>query len=158
MLDLFDKIFKAKESLKRPALVFLDIKKAFDTVNHDVLLKKLKHYGVDGFVIKWFESYLTGRRQVTKLGSTISTLLPINTGVPQGSILGPILFSLFINDLSHNCKNSTAFLFADDSALYFNNVTRGIYANVIEDMKIIHEWFRVNKLRFNAIKTSFLIS
>ena len=157
MLDLFDKIFKAKESLKRPALVFLDIKKAFDTVNHDVLLKKLKHYGVDGFVIKLFESYLTGGRQVTKLGSTISTLLPINTGVPQGSILGPILFSLFINDLSHNCKNSTAFLFADDSALYFNNVTRGIYANVIEDMKIIHEWFRVNKLSFNATKTSFLV-
>ena len=122
-----------------------------------MLLKKLKHYGVDGFVIKWFESYLTGRRQVTKLGSKISTLLPINTGVPQGSILGPILLSLFINDLSYNCKNSTAFLFADDSALYFNYVTRGIYFNVIEDMKIIHEWFRVNKLSFNATKTSFLV-
>ena len=157
MLDLFDKIFKAKDSLKKPALVFLDIKKAFDTVNHDVLLKKLKHYGVDGFVIKWFESYLTGRMQATKLGARVSPLLPVCTGVPQGSILGPILFSLFINDLSCNCKNSTAFLFADDSALYFNNITRGLYTNVVEDMKIIHEWFRVNKLSFNATKTSFLV-
>ena len=68
MLDLFDKIFMAKESLKKPAVVFLDIRKAFDTVNHDILLKKLKHYGVDGFVIKWFESYLQDRRQFTKIG------------------------------------------------------------------------------------------
>ena len=68
MLDLFDKIFVAKESLKKPAVVFLDIRKAFDTVNHDILLKKLKHYGVDGFVIKWFESYLQDRMQFTKIG------------------------------------------------------------------------------------------
>ena len=65
-----------------------------------------------------------------------SPLLQVNTGVPQGSILGPILFSLFINDLSSNCKQSTAYLFADDSALYFDNITRGLYEIVVEDMEI----------------------
>ena len=157
MLNLFDKIFMSKETLKKPAIVFLDIKKAFDTVSHKVLLKKLKFYGVDGFVIKWFESYLGGRKQCTKIRGNVSPLLPVNTGVPQGSILGPILFSLFINDLSSNCKQSTAYLFADDSALYFDNITRGSYDNVVEDMKIVYEWLRINKLRLNVSKSSFIV-
>ena len=157
MLNLFDKIIMSKESLKKPAIVFLDIKKAFDTVSHKVLLKKLKYYGVDGFVIKWFESYLGGRKQCTKIRGNVSPLLPVNTGVPQGSILGPILFSLFISDLSSNCKQSTAYLFADDSALYFDNITRGSYDNVVEDMKIVYEWLRINKLRLNVSKSSFIV-
>ena len=110
-------------------------------------MKKRKFYGVYGFVIKWFESYLGGRKQCTKIRGNVSPLLPVNTGVPQGSILGPILFSLFINDLSSNCKQSTAYLFADDSALYFDNITRGSYDNVVEDMKIVYEWLRINKLK-----------
>ena len=77
--------------------------------------------------------------------------------MPQGSILGPILFSLFINDLSSNCKQSTAYLFADDSALYFDNITRGSYDNVVEDMKIVYEWLRINKLRLNVSKSSFIV-
>ena len=64
--------------------------------------------------------------------------------------LGPILFSLIINDLSSNCKQSTSYLFADDSALYFDNITRGSYDNVVEDMKIVYEWLRINKLRLNV--------
>ena len=157
MLDLFDKIFKAKESLKKPAIVFLDVKKAFDSVHHDVLLKKLKHYGVDGFVIKWFDSFLRDRMQFTKVNGAASSILPVITGVPQGSILGPILFSLFINDLGTQCIKSMAFLFADDSALYFNHVTRGDWSNIAQEMKLVYEWFRVNKLRFNASKTSLLV-
>ena len=157
MLNLFDKIFTSKESQKKPAIVFLDIKKAFDTVSHNILLKKLKYYGVDGFVIKWFKSYLGDRKQHTKIRGNISTSLPVKTGVPQGSILGPILFSLFINDLSRNCTQSTVYLFADDSALYFDNVSRSIYENVIKDMKIVYEWLRINKLRLNAAKSSFIV-
>ena len=157
MLDLFDKIFKAKETHKRPAIIFLDVKKAFDTVNHNVLLKKLKHYGVDGFVIKWFDSFLSDRLQFTKLSGTASSILPVNNGVPQGSILGPVLFSLFINDLSRHCIDSIAFLFADDCALYFNQVKRGDWRNIVVEMQIIYEWFRVNRLCFNISKTSILI-
>ena len=111
----------------------------------------------DGFVIKWFKSYLGDRKQHTKIRGNISTSLPVKTGVPQGSILGPILFSLFINDLSRNCTQSTVYLFADDSALYFDNVSRSIYENVIKDMKIVYEWLRINKLRLNAAKSSFIV-
>ena len=77
--------------------------------------------------------------------------------MPQGSILGPILFSLFINDVSSNCKQSTAYLFADDSELYFDNITRGSYDNVVEDMKIVYEWFIINKPILNVSKSSFIV-
>ena len=94
MLELFDKIYSAKEKGNKPAVLFLDIKKAFDTVDHNILLRKLKHYKINGTVYKWFESYLCNRYQSTKLGKRISIVLLILLGVPQGSILGPIFFYL----------------------------------------------------------------
>ena len=99
MLDLFDNIYTAKNKSLKPGIIFLDIKKAFDTVHHTILLEKLQHYGIGGTVLTWFKSFLVNRWQQTKIGNFISNHAAIRCGVPQGSILGPILFSIFINDI-----------------------------------------------------------
>ena len=157
MLDLFDKIYMAKSKQRHPAIIFLDIKKAFDTVHHDILIKKLKHYGIRDTVLNWFKSYLTGRRQQTRVGGRFSNVHEVISGVPQGSILGPILFSIFINDLPSACKESTPYLFADDGALYFDNITRGSYTNIQQEIKAVYEWLQANKLSLNNEKTKLLI-
>ena len=157
MLELFDYIHSSKEKSNKPGIIFLDIKKAFDTVNHDILLKKLRHYGLTGTVLKWFKSYLNNRYQSTKLGKRISIALLILWGVPQGSVLGPILFSIFINDIIKVCRNSIPFLFADDGALYFEHVDRNTYSKMKSELENIFDWLRVNKLCLNAEKTKFMI-
>ena len=157
MLDLFDRIYSSKSKLKKPAIVFLDIKKAFDTVSHTILLSKLKHYGIKGVVYDWFKSFLTGRWQQTRIGTRVSNIGEILCGVPQGSILGPILFSIFINDLPTVCKESTPYLFADDGALYFNNISRGSYDNIKMEFRYVYKWLRANNLALNRDKTKILI-
>ena len=94
----------------------LDLQKAFDTINHSILLGKLKAIGFDSTAIDWMKSYLEAREQVVDINGTMSSPLPVNCGVPQGSILGPLLFLLYINDMNAAC-NCKLFLFADDSAL-----------------------------------------
>ena len=157
MLDMFDEIYSSKSKQKCPAIVFLDIKKAFDTVNHDVLLGKLKHYGINGIALEWFKSFLSDRMQKTRIGCKISNLDRITSGVPQGSILGPVLFCIFINDLPLACKNSKPYLFADDGALYFDNITRGKYANIEQEMQYVFKWLQANGLSLNNSKTKFLV-
>ncbi len=95
MLDLFDNIYDSKSKANKPAIIFLDIKKAFDTVDHEILIKKLKFYGVDGNVILWLTNYLKDRYQCTRIGKNVSSFHVIICGVPQGSILGPLLFSIY---------------------------------------------------------------
>ena len=140
-----------------PAIIFLDIKKAFDTVDHDILIDKLKFYGVDGTVILRFKSYLSGRRQCTKFRGTKSTYLDIICGVPQGSSLGPLLFSIYINDMVNACNLSVPYLFADDGALFFDNICRKSYLSIRIEMLTIIKWLSVNKLLLNIDKTKILI-
>ena len=104
--------------------------KAFDTVNHEILLEKLNHYGIKGTVILWFINYLTGRYHCTKFGNSVSSLLLILCGVPRGSLLGPILFTTYIEDLQNACKLFLPLLLADDGALFRSDICKRSYINM----------------------------
>ena len=98
--------------------IFIDLQKAFDTVNHRILLSKLEHYGILGCALAWFRSYLSDRKQYVSVNGSNSNLLSITCGVPQGSVLGPLLFLIYINDLPNASKKLTFYLFADDTNIY----------------------------------------
>jgi hypothetical protein len=117
ILTLLDKITKAIDNDKFAVGIFIDFAKAFDTVNHDILLKKLYHYGIRGVAYNWLESYLTNRKQFCTYNGTKSTLTTISCGVPQGSILGPLLFLVYVNDLGDIFNKINSVLFADDTNL-----------------------------------------
>ena len=118
VLDLNTRIIKALDNGNYAASVFLDFDKAFDTVNHEILIDKLENYGIRGIVKNWFESYLKNRHQIVKIGDTLSDKMQITFGVPQGGILGPILFLLYINDIKNSSKILKFFLFADDTSTF----------------------------------------
>ena len=103
-----------------PGAIYLDLSKAFDTVNFDILLSKLKFYGVVGTPLKLLDNYLRNRHQFVEFKNNYSDLQEILTGIPQGSILGPILFSIYINDLIKSTNKFKYLMYADDTTLYFN--------------------------------------
>ena len=102
--------------------VFLDLQKAFNTVNHKILLQKREHYGIRGNVLSWFQSYLTGRFQYVSVNGHVSTTLPIICGVSQGSVVGPLLFLIYVSDLASVSKVLKFYLFADDTSIYFDSM------------------------------------
>ena len=134
------------------------MQKAFNTVNHTILLKKLEHYGVRGHVLKWFHSYLTNRKQFTRVDNTDSDIREISYGVPQGSVLGPLLFLIYINDLNKTIKFSFIRHFTDDTnILYTNKSLRKINQRINFDLKNIVHWLRANRIALNASKTKVVI-
>ena len=139
---------------------FIDLSKAFDTVNHDILLQKLYYYGVRGTAHNWFKSYLSNRKQLVRINNHSSSFNNIICGVPQGSILGPLLFLVYINDLpliSSHCKIKFI-LFADDTSILFKtknpNYDISIFNN---ELSLVSNWFKANKLSLNVKKTNFMI-
>ena len=137
--------------------IFLDLEKAFNTVNHNILLRKLEKYGIRGLPLKLMESYLSERKQVTKIGNCISEKLDINTGVPQGSCLGPLLFMIYINDL-HLCTKFNATLFADDACLSLSNQNiHDLETEINYELQNVNSWLHKNKLFLNHNKTNYLI-
>jgi hypothetical protein len=138
--------------------VFLDLSKAFDTINHSILLQKLSCYGVRGLALSWFESYLSSRNQFTNIKNTHSEQMSISCGVPQGSILGPLLFLIYVNDINNIVSTGHPILFADDTNILFmdNSLTR-LKETVNNEMSSISKWFNVNKLSINTAKTKYIL-
>ena len=136
---------------------FLDLAKAFDTVNHSILLKKLKAYGIRGNVYKLLESYLSGRSQFVKLDGICSSTVQIKYGVPQGSILGPLLFLIYVNDLPSATKFFIK-LFADDTFLCAQNKNMKVLEkDVNSELEKVFVWLASNKLTLNISKSKYMI-
>ena len=144
--------------LSFPVFFFLDLRKAFDTVDHDILLAKLYSNVIRGTLYNWFVPYLSNRSQFVCIGNTTSYSTVISSGVRQGSVLGPLLFLLYINDFS-NCSNLFDFhLFAEDSNLFFaGSSLKSLETKVNLELKSIDNWLSCNKLSLNIDKTNFVI-
>ena len=138
--------------------IFIDLQKAFDTVNHRILLSKLEHYGVRGCALEWFGSYLSDRKQYVSVNGSNSDVLSITCGVPQGSVLDPLLFLIYINDLPNASKKLTFYLFADDTNIYYEcNDLPNLVKIVNKELRLVKKWLDANKLSLNIDKTNYII-
>ena len=158
IMDMYSNLVDAIENKQYSCGVFLDFAKAFDTVIHEILLKKLEHYGIRGNALNWFKCYLSNRYQKVKIGNTLSDERKIIHGVPQGSVLGPILFLLYINDIQNSSNILKFYLFADDtSTIYSHNNLKEIEKIYNEELIKISEWLKANKLTLNVLKSKVVI-
>ena len=138
--------------------MFPDLKKAFDTVDHEILLGKLNAYGISGMAGNWFRSYLSERQQTGVINGRSSNSRFVRCGIPQGTILGPPLFLIYINDLPNCITYSRARMFADDTNLtYASNNIYDINNKFNEDLANVAEWLSANKLTLNQSKTEFML-
>ncbi len=162
-LALLDIMERVHDSLDKGNLVlglYIDLQKAFDTVNHTILLDKLSHYGIRGTVNKWFKSYLSDRSQYVSVNGVKSCKQPVCMGVPQGSVLGPLLFLIYVNDIAKAISDSsvTTMLFADDTNIFIENKDSGVLmAKAKKSLQELHDWFCSNKLSLNIEKTQYSI-
>ena len=157
LIHMTEAIRSALDSGQVTCGIFVDFQKAFDTVNHEILLKKLEHYGFRGAINDWFRSYLTDRQQKVVINGFESASRTMNHGVPQGSVLGPILFLIYINDLHKCIKYSTTYHFADDTNLLNTSKDyKTLQRRVNYDLFSLHKWLTANKISLNDGKTELI--
>ena len=158
--ELLGEIVKKLEHKKHTIAVFLDLSKAFDTLDHDILLMKMECYGIRGIALNWFKDYLTNGQLRSKCLVSNSELpvysqtMRINFGAPEGSCLGPLIFLLFCNDLYRHLEMCNSILFADDTTLYKSHKNLDFLIWCIKhDLEILLDWFKANKLTLNLGKS-----
>ena len=151
--DLIATAFEANELIVG---VFLDLKKAFDTVDHDILCQKLKKYGVKDNSHDIISSYLNSRMQTVSIRGSHADFKRVNIGVPQGSILGPLLFIIYINDLASNQREVDYFIYADDTAIFFKHRDPDVLQCIVNaELLKVSQWLQVNYLSLNVSKTFY---
>uniref|UniRef100_A0A3B3DH72 Reverse transcriptase domain-containing protein n=1 Tax=Oryzias melastigma TaxID=30732 RepID=A0A3B3DH72_ORYME len=155
---LLDSVTSALDKNKFICSIFLDLSKAFDTVDHTILLSKLQKYGFQHNVLKWLRNYICDRSQFVCINGCISDRLNIQCGVPQGSVLGPLLFLLYINDLCFVSKDLTPIMFADDTTLLLCHSDFNVLVDQVnEGLSFYDKWFRTNKLSINIKKKQIIL-
>ena len=156
--DLTETIADALEQKKYCLGIFIDLKKAFDTVNHKILRKKLEHYGIRGCTLDWLKSYLNNRTQKVVFNDLVSDELTIECGVPQGSILGPLLFLIYINDIFNISDKLNPILFADDSSFICSDKSIDrLKTTTNNELKKLNLWFKLNIMSVNIEKSHYMI-
>ena len=157
-LELLESISSATDNKQVCAGIFIDLKKAFDTVDHALLVKKLNVYGVRGISNSWLSNYLTNRKQYVYVDGHSSNLLDVSCGVPQGSVLGPILFLIYINDICNVSDSLQYVLFADDTNIFCSeNKLVDLQVILNRELSKLYVWFSVNKLSLNLDKTNYIL-
>ncbi len=155
---LVERYYETIESNETMVGIFLDLSRAFDTISHKILIRKLRYYGIRGIALDWIFDYLNGRTQYVNYNNGNSKMVNITIGVPQGSILGPLLFLLYVNDLSCISPKLSYIQFADDTNIFMTGNSLEDIFNVLNDeLKLISAWMRANKLALNLSKTNFMI-
>ena len=153
LLEVINHISSVLDDGVQVDAVYLDISKAFDKVNHSILLQKLRMAGFGGSLLQWFQSYLTNRHQCVTVQGCTSTTLPVTSGVPQDSILGPVLFSLYVNDLPDAIKSSHVAMFVDDTKLFKINIKSVPDSEMLQsDLRHLETWSEESGLKFNETK------
>ena len=156
-MELSSNIINAIDNKELLIAVFLDLSKAFDTVEHNILLKKMDHYGIRGIINNWFKSYLNNRFLFVNYLGVKSELMSVPCSVAQGSILGPTLFSILVNDLGNVLEFCKCIMYADDTTIYLNGRTYLLtHAKIQKDIRSIAEWLKANKLSLNIEKTCYI--
>lgn len=154
---MLNKIYSALDNGQIVTAVFLDLAKAFDTVDHGILLKKLEFAGIRGVALDLFKSYFNDRKQTVYVDGIYSDMKSITCGVPQGSVLGPLLFLIYINDIGALNLKSDPNIFADDTAMfYFSSNVLDNVSDAQRDLDLLKEYFRLNKLTLNINKSKFM--
>lgn len=163
-LELVDRLTIEMDKMNTPISIFLDLSKAFDTLNHEILLSKLDYYGIRGPANSLMKSYLTDRQQFVEIDNIKSDIITINTGVPQGSILGPLLFLIYINDIAMASNAFKFVIYADDTTLNTTlelvackNPGKDISMILNSELRNISDWLKTNKLSLNVKKSKYMI-
>ena len=159
-LELTDRINLELDKGNSPLAIFLDMSKAFDTLNHNILVSKLNYYGIKNASLNWFRTYLKNRLQFVQIDQQKSKTMSISQGVPQGTILGPLLFLIYINDIQYSSKLFNFIKYADDTTL-FNPMADPNQRNstiINTELKNVSKWLKINKLSLNTTKTKYISS